>query len=674
MTLLNRASIPILARNIFHIYRLLLPGLAILAFLSVDAPAQQGSGQPETNSASAAEPSGNDGFGVPLALTDSPRQTLSAFLHLRDALEASLLSYKQEWNFEHGDRVLLIKEQLVSLIDLSAVAPASRRQTGDETLGYLLDIIGRVDIPNLDDVPDAGAYEDPGPAAYRIAKTPLQIVRIKEGQHKGEFLFSERTVQVAPRFYRGIESLPLRSSLAIKSWTDLLPQLAGPLVPASLVFATSETLRITVLDTPIWKIIAVIVLSLVAALLLILWHRAVTLRNPGSRIAYLLLRILSPAAVLVVIMVLQYVFQMQIIIAGQFSRMLDFILALFFYFFAVWLFRSIVLAFFEMVLVDPRFPEEGLDANMLRLVAQIIGVVGGIFILAYGAQQMGVPVLSMVTGLGIGGFAVALAIRPTLENLIGGLILYIDKPIRVGDFCEFGDQSGTVETIGIRSTQIRSLDRTLISIPNAQFADLQIINWAHCDQMMITQTTGLRYETDADQLRYVLAKMREMFHAHPRIESETIRVRFAGYGASSLDIAIRVYAKTREWNDFHAIKEDVFLRINDIVKQSGTGFAFPSQTLYMGKDDGLDAELGEKAKQEVAAWRSTGQLPFPNFAASKLEQIAGKLDYPPRGSPDFNATEQKLAEGKEQLSVEPLQEQSDEPVEENKRPIDTEPK
>ena len=111
-------------------------------------------------------------------------------------------------------------------------------------------------------------------------------------------------------------------------------------------------------------------------------------------------------------------------------------------------------------------------------------------------------------------------------------------------------------------------------MPNAQFADMQIVNWARCDQMLIAQTIGLRHETDADQLRHVLAKIREMFHGHPRIDSETVRVRFVGYGASSLDLDIRVYARTHEWNDFYAIREDVLFRIKDIVEQSGTGFAF----------------------------------------------------------------------------------------------------
>jgi MscS family membrane protein len=248
---------------------------------------------------------------------------------------------------------------------------------------------------------------------------------------------------------------------------------------------------------------------------------------------------------------------------------------------------------------------------------------------------------------------VALAIRPTLENLIGGFILFLDKPIRVGDFCGFGAQSGTVESIGVRSTQIRGLDRTLITVPNAQFADMQIVNWARCDQMLIQLRIGLRYETAGDQLRYVLAKIREMFHAHPRIDPETVRVRFAGYGPSSLDILIRVYARTREWNDFYAIQEDVLFRIKEIVEQAGAGFAFPSQTLYLGSDADPDAERGEKARQEVATWRRAGRLPFPRFPAGVLERLAGTLHYPPRGSPDFNAGEPEQAAGEERLSAEP---------------------
>jgi MscS family membrane protein len=351
----------------------------------------------------------------------------------------------------------------------------------------------------------------------------------------------------------------------------------------------------------------------------------------------------------------------ELVVTGRFSKMVDITETLLVYLALSWIFWLLVRTIIEVITANLDSSEADLDSNMLRLIGHILGAIGVVVILAIGAHRIGLPVMSIIAGLGLGGLAVALAIRPTLENLIGGFALYLDKPIRVGDFCAFDDQIGTVEAIGIRSTQVRALDRTLITIPNAQFADTRLINWARADQMLINETIGLRYETDADQLRFVLAKIREMYHGHPRIDDETVRVRFSGYGACSLDISIRVYAKTREWNDYYAIKEDVLLRIKDIVEQAGTGFAFPSQTVYLGRDDGLATDLGEKARSEVAAWRRAGRLPFPIFAADKLEAIKDKLAYPPQGSPDFDTGEETTREVREQLSAEPASEELREP-------------
>ncbi len=259
----------------------------------------------------------------------------------------------------------------------------------------------------------------------------------------------------------------------------------------------------------------------------------------------------------------------------------------------------------------------------------------------------------LVAGLGVGGLAVALAVRPTLENLIGGVILFTDRPVSVGDFCSFDTHTGIIEKIGLRSTQLRALDRTIVTIPNATLADTQIVNWSRCDRMLIKSMIGLRYETKPDQLRYVLAKLREMFLAHPKIDHETVRVRFVGHGDYSLDIEIRVLALTQEWNEFYAIREDVLLRATDIVNSAGTGFAFPSQTLYMGTDDGLDEEKSAGVMEEVQTWRHSGSLPFPYMASSRRDQLSGTLDYPPDGSPDARQTEQQQSEQTEPLSSEP---------------------
>jgi MscS family membrane protein len=320
---------------------------------------------------------------------------------------------------------------------------------------------------------------------------------------------------------------------------------------------------------------------------------------------------------------------------------------------AVWLLWLVMLAIFERIIQARGIPEDSFDAHLWRIGARTLGTATSVVIIGNAAQELGLPLYSVVAGLGIGGLAVALAIRPTLENLIGGIMLYLDQPVRIGDFCSFGDKTGTVETIGVRTTKIRALDRTLISIPNAALADMQLINWAKCDRMLISATIGLRYETENDQLRYVLVKFREMLHAHPKIHSETVRVRFADFGQSSLDIGVRIYALTQDFNEYHAIREDVLLRMSDIVKKSGSGFAFPSQTLYMGRDDGLDGELGETAAKEVESWRKAGKLPFPRLTADRIEQLKGTLDYPPRGSVEAGTFDSEVWETSERLSAEP---------------------
>ena len=130
-------------------------------------------------------------------------------------------------------------------------------------------------------------------------------------------------------------------------------------------------------------------------------------------------------------------------------------------------------------------------------------------------------------------------------------------------------------------------------------------------------------------------------------------------GASSLDVQIRVYALTKEWNEFHAIREDVFLRVNKIVAESGTSFAFPSQTLYLGRDGGLDQELSEAAKEQVAGWRRTGTLPFPDPAAARIDALEGTLDYPPRGSVEEHRPSIAESHESERLSGSPAPAQPD---------------
>ena len=596
---------------------------------------------------------GDEGPAVALqARTESPRDTFESFRSLSDQLEAALLEYRTNRTEMVRDRVYGISEELLSLIDLEALPEATRRERGALAGTYLLDIIGRIDIPLPEDIPGADAFDSnlTSTAKWRIPNTPIEIERIKTGERAGEFLFNARTTEVAPRFFRQIEHMPLRNTLGIRSWVQTLPQLTGPLIPLGLVQALPEGLKPVWLGTPIWKVLAAVTIIVVWIFFIWSFRNLIRIWKPNSKLFCACRDLLVPIAIALTADALLAFFAFQLNIAGAFGIALDNLFSVVNYLVAVWAFWIAAIAIGELTVSSPRISESSLDASLIKLCARLVGIAGGILILAFAGNALGLPVFSIIAGLGIGGLAVALAVRPTLENLIGGLMLYADRPVRVGDYCMFNDLVGTVERIGVRSTQIRGLDRTLMFVPNARFADMDIINWAHCDQMLINETIGLRYETEPDQLRHVLAKLREMFYAHPKIANETVRVRFISYGASSLDISIRVYALTREWNDFYAIQEDILLRVSDIVQASGTGFAFPSQTVYIRQDEGLDQDRIKAAKEEVRAWRRSGRLPFPQPPSDRIEEIADTLDYPPRGSSGVSLSEPVGPESLERLS------------------------
>ena len=247
-------------------------------------------------------------------------------------------------------------------------------------------------------------------------------------------------------------------------------------------------------------------------------------------------------------------------------------------------------------------------------------------------QNLGFNVTSLIAGLGVGGLAVALAAQKTLENLFGGFTLITDQPVTVGDFCRFGDQVGTVEDIGLRSTKIRTLNRTVISVPNSTFSSMALENFGPRDRILLHTTLGLRYETSPDQLRFVLVELRRLLLGHPKIDNDPARVRFVGFGSSSLDVEIFAYARTNDWNEFLAIREDVFLRIMDVVERAGTGFAFPSQTAYLARDGGLDPERTRRAEEEIRRLREEGRLPFPSFPEDEVPSLENTVDWPPAGS------------------------------------------
>jgi MscS family membrane protein len=298
----------------------------------------------------------------------------------------------------------------------------------------------------------------------------------------------------------------------------------------------------------------------------------------------------------------------------------------------------------EIVICLPKIPAQSLNAHLLRLTARITGTAAVIAIIFYVSNQLGAPLYGIVAGLGVGGIAIALAAQNTLEHFIGSLALFADHPVRVGDLCRYGEDPtpdwqriGTVESIGLRSTRIRGIDNSVTTIPNGDFSKMHLVNYSMRSRILLLTVLGLRYETTDDQLRYVLASLRDMLLAHPMIADEEPRVRFAGFGNYALNVEIRAEINTSSRDEFRAIREDIYLRMMKIIKDAGAGFAFPSRTVYHNRDTEPDSELRKEAEAKVRAWCSAQELPFPNFTADYRKLVRNTLDYPPEGSPDASS-------------------------------------
>ncbi len=228
------------------------------------------------------------------------------------------------------------------------------------------------------------------------------------------------------------------------------------------------------------------------------------------------------------------------------------------------------------------------EAPWARLNAGLAGLlplgrkIGKIAVLAIGLiavlNELGFQVASLLAGLGIGGLALALAAQKTVENLFGSVSIGVDQPFRVGDFVKVEDVIGTVESVGMRSTRFRTLDRTIVTVPNGKLAEMKAESFAPRDRIRLLANLGLAYDTTAEQMRAVLSGIDGLLRAHPKAGPD-VSVRFTEFRESTLNVEVVAWFRTTDWGEFTEIRQDLYVRFMEIVEKAGTGFAFPTRTV-----------------------------------------------------------------------------------------------
>lgn len=211
-------------------------------------------------------------------------------------------------------------------------------------------------------------------------------------------------------------------------------------------------------------------------------------------------------------------------------------------------------------------------ATTIKLLAIILAIITWM-------NNLGYEVTTLLAGLGVGGIAVALAAQKSLENLIGSIIIYTSQPVHVGDLCKVGTTLGTVEEIGLHATQLRTLARTVVHIPNALFAAGMIENLTQRDKILYRTRLRLSYKDTPEQVRQVLTKIRELIDQHEAIYEENSRVRFLEFGEYAQELEFYAYIKTQDFAEYLEHREDINLKINDIVASVGVKLVVPAKTI-----------------------------------------------------------------------------------------------
>ena len=215
---------------------------------------------------------------------------------------------------------------------------------------------------------------------------------------------------------------------------------------------------------------------------------------------------------------------------------------------------------------------------LIKKTLFVVAVIIGVIIIA---DSLGAKVGALLASLGIGGLAFALAAQDTIANLFGSLVVVMDQPFKVGDAVKVGASTGTVEDIGLRSTKIRLLDRSLVIIPNKSVASEAIINLSRFTQRRIEQTLGLTYDTTPEQMEQLLAELRTLLCQEPEVDPASVLVTFNNLGPSSLDILVIYTTVSPDAGASLRLKERLNLAIMRAVAARGLAFAFPTQTVHL---------------------------------------------------------------------------------------------
>jgi len=450
-----------------------------------------------------------------------------------------------------------------------------------------LDLVSRDPLGRLDDGLPPEQERIPAVLGFND-KHPILLVRLDEEQGRKLWYFSRVSLEHVPEIYE---------SLTFPELEKKIPQ-------------TLVTHRL--LSMPFWQWIAILLfipvallagrlLTLVCVFVVSRWRKA---RGKPPLVYGQFFRV-DPITLTFAI-VLHYLFVgyigTSLIYRLYYQHIVRIFLAFAFYWIITRITRAITAQIGASLTARGRLAERSIVSLVRRFTEVSIFIMVSLLVL----RSLGVNVSTALAGVGIGGLALGLGAQKTFENMFGGISILFDKVIQIGDTCKINNQTGVVEDIGLRSTRLRTEQRTLLSIPNGVMSSATLENLRFRDKFLCQQTVRLRYDLAPDHVRYVLGKIRDLLIEDPKVEDSSARVRFVRFAEYALEVEIYCYILEPEYSAYLAAQERLLLKIMDAIEKAGAVLALPTQTTLVTQDSWVSPQKAKAAQAAVEKARDPG--------------------------------------------------------------------
>jgi MscS family membrane protein len=543
--------------------------------------------------------------------TSSPRATLQGFIETVDGIYLGMADVLEE--YANSDQLYLTpalrKKQIATLrrgmralqaLDTSGISPVLMETIPIERLLQLKEILDRIELPAFTDIPDAEAMARLGSKRWRLPGTEIDLVQVQSGPRAGEYLVSAESMDRLPEFYRKVANLPYKAGPAKqvneafralssgRTETIYDAFLSSPvglvrIVPLRWMLSLPGWANVRIAGVTVWQWLGLSVGLFVGASFIYAGHRLARRfadrgnGDPGPQWRTLPV----PLAIILVAAFLVPVLCTLLHIGGVTRVVIDFAATVALFLSAAWLVIGLLIIIGDMIVASEHLRRSSLDSQLIRLGARLVGLVCAIGLLIRGADELGIPAYSVLAGLGVGGLAVALAAHDSIANLLGSLLIMLEKPFSIGHVIRVGTSEGTVEDVGFRSTRIRTPDNSLVSIPNNVVVNATVENLslrAMRRQRFFLQVT---YDTSREKLEALVAGVRRLILDHALTNKTNVQVRFNNFAESSLDILVMFHFDVQDYSVELREREAILLRTMDLMNELGIGFAFPTRTLQI---------------------------------------------------------------------------------------------